>query len=493
MSPVSNCPSAFPSSQLRLFTFAVLAGLSLKGQAAENPADARRPNIVLILTDDQGIADLGRNPHATPIRTPHLDRLAERGVRFSDHYACSSMCTPSRAGILTGRYPQRLGIYSVADAVAGFPRDVKLAPGYLKGAGYQTALIGKWHLGGTVRPWSRPGPLGFDRFWWFEDSTHDYFNPAVGEDAVRGYITYSPVRDQDDPIEKMDYLTREITAQSVEFIEKNKDQPFFLYVSQHCPHVPLQVPKAVHDRYTPLGLGRNATLTRAMYEILDDSVGEIVAALERNNLRENTLIIFSSDNGGGVTEAQLNWPFRGGKFSFLEGGIRVPAIMSWPKRLPENVVYRNPVINVDYLPTMFAAAGLKPEPIFDGVNLLPYLRADQKDAPHDALYFSIENHVGWAIRAGDWKLVYTDLAQGLYNLKDDPRELNDLRQQQPERVAQLKAQYHAWAATNKPSVLRDPAVQAEVKRIRAESKNDPIYQKMNVTEGFGAKEGALND
>jgi len=230
-----------------------------------------------------------------------------------------------------------------------------------------------------------------------------------------------------------------------------------------------------------------------MYEILDDSVGEIVAALERNNLRENTLIIYSSDNGGGVTEAQLNWPFRGGKFSFLEGGIRVPAIMSWPKRLPENVVYRNPVINVDYLPTILAAAGLESNSVFDGVNLLPYLRADQKDAPHDALYFSIENHVGWAIRAGDWKLAYTDLAQGLYNLKDDPRELNDLRQQQPERVAQLKAQYYAWAATNKPSVLRDPAVQAEVKRIRAESKNDPIYQKMNVTEGFGAKEGALND
>ncbi|MCH2115675.1 MAG: sulfatase-like hydrolase/transferase [Pirellulales bacterium] len=482
---------AFNASGTKLLVCVLLLGLpqTVRSQAiASSP-----PNIVIILADDQGIADVASNPHATPIYTPNLDRLAEDGIRFSEAYANGSMCTPSRAALLTGRYQHRFGIYTVNEGWVGFPKGTKIAPQYFKELGYTTAIIGKWHLGGEVWSFNRPENKGFDRHWYWLNSTHDYWKPDVGNDPVRGLITYAPIFDQGRPVDRMQYLTREIGSQSVRFIEESiaqdKDKPFFLYVAHHCPHVPLHVPKETWEKYESLGLGANAQTTRAMYDELDASVGMIIDKLEALGIRENTLIIYSSDNGGGVTEAQLNWPFRGGKFDFLEGGIRIPTIVSWPDRLPAGRVYREPMMHMDLLPTALAAAASGLDPQFDGVNLLPYMRGERTDPPHETLYWcESTSQDDWAIRDGDWVLVYTVIGQGLFNVREDPEQINDLRSLRPDKLRELKEKYAAWARqTLRQPITEDPDAKERRDRIRAESQDDPLYRTRSFSGTFGGE------
>ncbi|MET0394648.1 MAG: sulfatase-like hydrolase/transferase [Chitinophagaceae bacterium] len=469
---------------MKISGFLLVAGLLPAGLMAQtvNAQTTVKPNVIIIYSDDQGYGDVSFNEHNAPISTPNIDRLAREGITFTAGYVCAATCAPSRAGLMAGRYPERLGIYTVDDPFQEMPVTEKIAPQFFKENGYATGMVGKWHLGGEIFKDRFPTRRGFDRFYGWLNSTHDYWKANTGRSDTYGPDGYAPLYDQETPVEQMDqYLTRQITTKALDFIDQHKDKPFFLYFPHHCAHVPLQVPKETYDKYKALGLGENTITTRAMYDELDKSVGQILDRLEQYNIRNNTLIIFQSDNGGGEPEAQLNWIYRGGKFTLLEGGIRVPAVISWPAALPQNKVYGDPVVNIDFLPTVLAAAGIKPDKEFEGINLMPYLTGQKKEPPHETLFWRATKDY-FAVREGDWKLVFTANGQGLYNLKDDPAELNDMREKFPDKALALKKKYDEW---DKKNIIVQPSA-AEKQLVQDAKKNaDPAKKK----QGFSAKFG----
>jgi len=442
----------------------------------------------VFLTDDQGYGDTSAGLHDMAIYTPNIERLAQRGVIFTDGYAAAAMCTPSRATLLSGLYHGRLGMYDVmGDAGIGFPKDTRIMPEYFKALGYSTACFGKWHVGGDLPGYEYNLPLnrGFDRFWGFYGSTHDYWKPEPGSGFnTIGYNNcgHMPIHDQEKVVEKIRYLTYEITDRGLEFIEQNKDQPFLLYLPHHCSHVPLHVPKELHRQYVDLRYGPYATITRAMYEALDEGVGKILNKLDRLGIADNTLIFFTSDNGGGDVCAQLNYIYRGGKFNLLEGGIRAPMIISWPARLPQNRIFKAPAMNIDFLPTMLAAAEAPVIPQLEGMNLLPYLRGVQ-EIRERALFWKLPPEQGdYAVRQGDWKLVYTTVGRGLFNLKDDPQELNDLREQYPQKAAELEHLYREWNQKNVPPAFTE----AHRKKFMSMDSTDELDNRpWNYSSTFG--------
>lgn len=426
----------------------------------ENPVPVRTegPNVIVIFSDDIGVNDLSSKEHRTAVFTPNLQRLADNGVTFSDAYASASMCTPSRVGMLSGRCPARFGIYDVGgDSSVTWPKDQMIMPQYFKQAGYRTALIGKWHCGGDAEEWAYNHPLerGFDRFWGFMGSTHDYFDARIGSGCNgAGYwgCGYNPIYDQREVVKDITYLTDDINKQALRFIRECGDQPFFLYLAHHALHVPLQVPREKYEEYVPLGYRENTTVARAMIDVMDEGIGRILDELAQRGQLDDTLIIYASDNGGGERSGQVNDIYRGGKFSVMEGGLRVPMLISWPKTLPKGVMYGHPVSNIDFVPTVLAAAGLVPQGELDGVNLLPFLLGENRSAPHSELFWKQPPSMGaYAIRSGNWKLVYSKLGRGLFNLTDDPGETNDLREQYPEVAARLQDAYDRWDQSNIPS------------------------------------------
>lgn len=428
-------------------------------QVNGNPAETRRPpNVIIFLADDQGPADVAKGQHRTPVDAPNFARLADRGIVFTDAYAPSPMCTPSRVGLLSGIHPARFGIYDVGgDSVITFPEEQRLISEFLKDRGYATGMIGKWHAGGMVERWGFNHPLerGFDRFWGFLGSTQDYFDPRIGSGFNgTGYTScgYNPIYDQRDVVESIEYLTDDITRQAVSFIEENGDSPFFLWISHHAPHVPLQVPRESYDRYAPLGLGRASTITRAMQWHMDMGLGAVMDKLEELGVDDNTLIIYSSDNGGSERSGQLNGDLRGGKFTAMEGGIRVPMAVSWPAVLPQGRVYTEPVWNLDYAPTIHAAVTGEELAGVEGVNLLPHLLGEVDKAPHEALYWKMPPAVGeHAIRSGDWKLTRSRIGIGLFNIRQDPGERHDLSAGHPDLVDRLERMYAEWDEENQES------------------------------------------
>jgi arylsulfatase A-like enzyme len=453
-----------------------LALVALLGSMLAASAE-RPPNVIVILADDQGVGDSGLMPRNAFIHTPNLDRLARSGVLFDDAYCSSSMCTPSRAGLLTGRYPSRLGIYNVGDSLIGVPRGEKFMSEYFQERGYATAMIGKWHLGGEVEDHNYPLSRGFDRFWGFLDSTHDYWKADTGSSLIYGSQSHAPIFDQREEVKEIDYLTREITEKSLDFIRENKDRPFFLYIGHHPPHVPLQVPRDVYDKYAETGYGNKAKITRAMMDVMDEGIGKVLDELDRLGLRDDTVIVYSTDNGGGEPDAQLNWKHRGGKFTFWEGGIRAaPTIISWPGHLPEGKIFGDPVINIDFLPTLLAATGLEPVGPMDGINLLPYLREGSDPLPQRTLHWCLATaKKEFAIRDGHWKLVSSGGGQGLFNLREDPFEMRDLAAENPDVVKRLWQKHLQWIKGNVPTsataearkraeALRDPEIESRVFR-----------------------------
>ncbi len=425
---------------------AIAAGAAACNMGIQNKTDAL-PNVVIIFSDDQGYGDVSFNRHHAPIHTPNIDRIAQEGITFIQGYVSAPTCSPSRASLMTGLYPQRMGIYSVDNPFQTLSLDVKIAPEYFREQGYATGLIGKWHLGGEFFPDKFPVARGFDRFYGWLDSTHDYWKANTGRSHTHGPAGYAPLFDQMEPVDHINaYLTREITEKSLAFIDQHKDTPFFLYVAHHCSHVPLQVPRETYDRYSPLAMGENTITTRAMYDELDASVGAILDRLEKYGIRDNTIVVFQSDNGGGEPEAQLNWIYRGGKFTLLEGGLRVPTAISWPARLPENKIYGHPVMNIDFLPTLLSAAGIPCNADMDGVDLIPYLTGKEKGRPHEMLFWNVGDQ--YAIRDGDWKLVETANGRGLFDLATDPEELYDLSTAHPERIASMLLYYSEWNSKN---------------------------------------------
>lgn len=425
------------------------------------------PNILLICTDDLGAGDIGVTGDGD-ITTPHLDALAASGVAARSWYANSPVCSPSRAALFTGRHPAHAGVRGILGSdrgVGGLPPQSTL-PGALADAGYETTLLGKWHLGTSQK--SSPGAHGFDAFFGVLSGCVDYYS------HIMYWGRSLPIHDlwegQDEVWHNGEYLTDVLTRKAVEAIEL-ADGPFHLTVSYTAPHYPLHAPARYVERFAHLPEGRR--MIAAMIAAVDDGVGEIVDALERTGARDDTLIFFSSDNGPSA-EAR-NWlggeeiafaggstgGLRGHKGSLYEGGIRVPAIWSWPAGLPAGRMLWAPCQMSDVAPTVLEAAGITPYEGIDGVSRLDLLRGAARPTARQAAgqaagqtAESTTEPLCWeyegqrAVRAGDWKLVRDPReklgdppreALELYDLAADPAETRDLSVQEPERVAELGA------------------------------------------------------
>ena len=413
---------------------------------------AERPNIVLILADDMGYSDVGFNG-CTDIPTPNLDALATSGIRFEQAYVSASVCGPSRAGLLTGRYQQRFGCGENPPEAgwpdqprcpdAGVPRTEQLMSELLKSAGYATGHVGKWHMG-LAKP-LRPNERGFDYFYGFLNGAHSF---VKAEKEWQSNPEFWPIYRNREPLDYEGYLTDTFTAESIGFIERNKEKPFFLYLSYNAVHSPWEAPENAAHQVQHISDSDRRTYA-GMLVSMDSGIGRVLQALKDNGVYQNTLVIFLSDNGAPKHSAARSTPFRGNKGDTYEGGTRVPFVMSWPGTLRAGEVYKEPVSSLDLAPTFVKLAGAEEAKNgFDGVDLVPFLQGDQKGRPHEIMFFRRDND--YAIRSGDWKLAWNDgnptgsRKAELFHLGDDPHEMKDLIRQYPEKAEQLQLRFDAW-------------------------------------------------
>lgn len=422
-----------------LLALALLARNATVAQTA--PA---KPNILVIVSDDHGYADVGFHG-SKDIPTPSLDRLASEGVLCTNGYVTHPFCSPTRAALLTGRHQQRFGhennpFYDPNDAKEGLPLGEKLLPEHLRAAGYVTGWIGKWHLGAT--PGHAPQSRGFAETFGFIGGGHQFLNWQTGP---REY--FIPLARNGRAVEVNEHLTTAFGREASAFIARNKDEPWFLYLAFNAPHTPNQP--------TPERLARFATIAdekrrayAAQVSLLDDAIGETLAALRASERERATLVFFFSDNGGPlVPNGSLNTPLRGQKGQVYEGGVRVPYLLRWPGVLPAGKRYEEAVSAVDVFATALAAAGvpMPRERKYDSVNLLPYLRGQRRGAPHQYLYWRMGGGSAWAVRDARWKLVRRKGSPDeLYDLRADLAESRDLAAAQPKETARLAAALAAW-------------------------------------------------
>jgi len=430
----------------------------------------RPPNFVVFLTDDQGYGDLSCMG-TTDFRTPHLDRMAREGVRFTDWYSNSPVCSPARASLLTGRYPGNAGVRSILAGhrtATGLPPETPTLATALRRLGYRTAMFGKWHLG--LAEGSRPQDHGFEEWFGFMAGCVDYFSHIFYWGMNRGGPGNDPTHDLwhngKEVFENGRYLTDLITEKATEWIRRaaRRSDPFFLYVPYNAPHYPMHAPKKYVDRFPELPPDRR--IMAAMLSAVDDGVGAVLAELERCGLLENTCVFFTSDNG--PSRETRNWldgrkdPYYGGttgklkghKFSLYDGGIRVPALMYFPGRVPAGRIVQTPLAHMDIFPTLLRLAGGDPsEYELDGGDILPVL-TENAPAPHEAIFWEMQDQT--AVRKGPWKLVLNGrLVEGappedsvhLSNLDDDMGERINLKDVRQDICRRLQKEALAWRRT----------------------------------------------
>jgi len=441
-----------PAFLARFIVIAVACWLSSLATAAE-----RKPNVLVIMTDDQGSVDVNCYG-ASDLETPHMDALARRGVRFTQFYSAAPVCSPSRAGLLTGRYPQRAGMPnnapSTPDKPGMPPSEVTMAEMF-KAAGYVTAHVGKWHLGYT--PETMPNGQGFGFsfghmggcidnyshfFYWAGPNRHDLHR--------NGREVFANGR----------FFGDLMVEEAAMFLRANQARPFFLYFALNQPHYPYQGDEKWLKRYAALPYPRN--LYAAFLSTMDERIGRLLAELDTLGLRDQTIVVFQSDNGHS-TEERAHFgggsagEYRGAKFSLFEGGIRVPAMISWPAKLPQGEVRSQIGHGCDWLPTLAELCGVQIlNRDIDGKSLVPVLRSADAPSPHKVLHWQIGK--SWAVRDGDWKLLGEpkDTSQTqkpdrldhlfLVNLHDDVREQTNLADKHPDIVERLKTLHQAWEA-----------------------------------------------
>lgn len=426
--------------------------------ADEEPGDrpsGKTPNIVLILSDDQGYADVSFHPESKPeVRTPHIDALSREGVVFTNAYTSGSLCSPTRAGIMLGAYQQRVGIYSAGQGGRGFNPDLLIFPAFLPDT-YSASAIGKWHLGlDTDYPALKWHAMnrGFDECYKFMGrGGHDYWKlvGARGSDYAPIYRNKNRLKSD----EYSGYLTTRLTEEAVDFIERKKDQPFFLYLAYNAVHSPAQAPdediQSVKKEFP--GLTHERAILMAMLKHLDDGVGSVVNTLKKNDLWHNTLMVFMTDNGGARNMRADTGSLKGFKGTLSEGGIRTPFIMSWPAGFPGKRRIDTPVILLDLLPTVIDAIGGSKTTNtipFDGQSLLPLLaqnspQNDQEDS-RTLFWHNGSPSNEWAVRQGSWKAHGFNHNFKIYNLDIDPSETHDLTAQFPEIAEKLHQQHLEW-------------------------------------------------
>jgi len=433
---------------IKFSLFLVILGFCLIGARA-NSETADKPNVVLILADDLGYGDLGCYGNSR-IKTPNLDRLAENGVRLTQCYSAAPVCTPTRAALLTGVYQQRLGrhfdwVVGGLGHDSGLPVGTVTLPQRLKENGYATGMTGKWHIGGVER--RAPNAFGFDMFKGLRGGNLDYWTHTDNLGRLDLWNNTEKFTGQ------KGYLTDLIADWSIDFIEQNKEDPFFLYVSFTAPHWPYQgrEPGLQNiERETYEKAGGTQEIFDSMVEAMDQNVGRILDALDTYGLNQKTLVIFTSDNGG-LPPYASNGPFRGGKATLYDGGTHIPGILYWPGRLPAGRVSEQPVITMDLTASILAATGtsLRSNALpLDGMNVLPILSGEKPEKERQFYWFAKHPREGtpfWrAFRAGDFKFLQINDDPYLYNLKQDPEEKHNLWDEFPERGARLKQSYEQW-------------------------------------------------
>ena len=411
-----------------------------------------RPNILFIVADDLGYGELGCQGHPE-VPTPNIDSIARHGCRFTSGYVSCPVCSPTRAGLMTGRYQQRFGhefnpgpVEDASDAF-GLRRDEKTIAERLKAAGYATGIVGKWHLG--TREGLRPTERGFDEFFGFLGGAHPYLGNRKRAQVMRGTERAT----------EPEYLTDAFRREAVAFIDRHKSQPFFLYLAFNAVHAPLQATDKYRDLFPKVDDPKRQTFC-AMLSAMDDAIGAVLTRLHDSHLDEKTLIFFISDNGGPTPQTtSRNNPLRGTKATTWEGGIRIPFMVQWKGHVPEGKVDDRPVIALDLHPTALAAAGVTAplEKKLDGVNLLPYLQAGNAERPHDVLFWRFGAQM--AVRSGDWKITRAVGQPGLerrrkrvrgpvngqlFNLAQDIGESKDLAAEHPEKVKELMEAWEKW-------------------------------------------------
>lgn len=495
---------------------------------AETPPSERPPNVVVILFDDLGINDVSTYGGGMPeVPTPNIDAVAAAGVRFDRGYAANAICSPSRASLLTGRYSSRFGfeftptpgnmarvapmIYATAERrlpvivhadrakqIASFdelglpPSELTLAE-LLKTRGYHTVHIGKWHLGGT--PDLRPLSQGFDESLYMENGLYlpvdhpQVVNARQDFDPIDQFLwanmRYAASYNGGDWFEPEGYLTDYYTREARRAIIANRNRPFFLYLAHWAPHSPLQAWKDDYDALAHIEDPRRRVYG-AMLRAVDRSVGQVVDALKKLGLEDNTLLIVTSDNGApnylGLPD--VNQPYRGWKLTLFEGGLRVPYVAQWPAELPAGQRYAHPVSSIDILPTAVAAAGatLPDDRVIDGVNLLPHLRGDVEAGPHEALFWRDGSYQ--AVLHDGWKLQISERPDKtwLFHLDEDPTEQRDLSAQHPERVQALRERLTSHNAQMKPPAwpnLIEFPVQIDKTLDQPESEDDEYVYWLN--------------
>ena len=453
----------------------LISALALLAVALPAGAEPRKPNVVVIVADDLGYGDLGVHG-CKDVPTPNIDSIAKNGVRFTSGYVSGPYCSPTRAGLLTGRYQQRFGHEFNPGAPGKGAEDVGLPlkettlADRLKTAGYKTGLVGKWHLGHADK--YLPTARGFDEFFGFLGGAHTYLRPGAGLNAIRR---------GNESVDEKEYLTDAFTREAVSFIDRHAKSPFFLYLAPNAVHGPLEAVEPYLKRFPDIKDEKRRTYA-AMLAALDDGIGKVLAKLKAAGIENDTLIVFISDNGGPEqVNASDNGPLRAGKATTWEGGIHVPFFVQWKAKLPVGKTYDHPVIQLDLLPTVLTAAGVevKADWKLDGVNLLLYVLGEKTVAPHDALYWRFGGQL--AIRAGDWKLVKAVDGGGraggggaaarrekatvegakLFNLKDDLGEQTDLAEKNPDKVKELAALWQKWNAELIPPAWGPPAAKKD--------------------------------
>ena len=441
--------------------------LRLMPAAVALPAAAqntRRPNIVVIVTDDHGIGDVGCYGHPEA-RTPNLDRLAASGVRFTQWYSNAPVCSASRAAILTGKYPDRAGVKGALPSeptwdVKGLHAGETTLPGLLRAAGYRTAAFGKWHLGSA--PESRPMQQGFDEFFgwysgWLDAFSHRYYQLG----SAPGKIFHDLWRNDTEVFEEPAYMTELLGRETQAWLSRQTSgQPFLMYLAFGAPHYSMMAPKKYLDRF-PVTMERDRRMHLAMVAAVDDVIGSLLDQLQRQGLENDTIVYFQADNGatrevrassdGKPYHGGSNEPFRGYKLGLFDGGMHVPALLRVPGAIKPGTVWDRPMISMDILPTLLALAdpGAKPPAGIDGQNLLPVLRGEAPD--HEFLFWSHENQR--SVRQGDWKLILNPPKFPgeeqvdriwLSNLEADRSEKKNLANEQPERVRFLMEKLRDW-------------------------------------------------
>jgi arylsulfatase A-like enzyme len=400
----------------------VSAAIPLIGAETQSSAP---PNVIVIVTDDLGPGNVTCYDAKAKVPTPNIDRLAAGGLRMTQGYSADPMCWPSRGAILTGRYPQHWGNSPIV------PRTEKMMPQYFKAAQYHSGAIGKWHQG--FGPENHPMTWGFDEFFGFQGGWHDYFKAGVGHDnSKKDEVGTNPILRNHEPVKEIKYLTFELSEQAISFLKLNREQRFLLYLAYNARHVPTQAPKDYVERFKDERY--------AVVAALDDALGQLLDAIDKLGLTESTLVIFVGDNGGPPWGAG---GLKGNKGQVYEGGIRIPFLARWPGRLPVGATYDQPVMHIDVLPTILAAAGLQVSQSLDGLNLLPYWLGTKQGTPHERLFWGLPSRKH-AARVGQWKLVAGENKPELYDLSKDPVEEKNLATDNPDVLRSMLQQVQGW-------------------------------------------------